>query len=175
MCRLPPKVILIKYFSGLFFWPRVPSCGPLYNYCLCLSRFWTFFPFRSNFFLSLYMDFSLFLNDVIFKCKKASARTSSDWFCFRILLQSLSPWLSQITQNQHPHIQNPPTIYSQRIPNEFQKNSQRIPKEIHKNSLRIHKEFPKNSQRILIKFSKNTKKIPNQNPQSIPKEFPKTS
>ena len=36
---------------------------------------------------------------------------------------SLSPRLSQITQNQHPHIQNPPNIHSQRIPIQFQYNS----------------------------------------------------
>ena len=80
----------------------------------------------------------------------------------------LSLLITQITQTQHPDIQNSPTIHSQRIPKEYPKNTQRIPKEFSKNSLRIPKEF----KRIMIEFIK----FPNQNPQPyIPKEFPKNS
>jgi hypothetical protein len=84
----------------------------------------------------------------------------------------LSLPITQITQNQHPDIQNPPTIHPQIIPIEFPKNSQRIPKEFQKNSKRIPKKFI----RIIIEFTKNSQKIPKSNPQQyIPEEFTKNS
>jgi hypothetical protein len=76
-----------------------------------------------------------------FKREKASARASSDRFSLSLSLSILKP---QITQNQHPDIQNPSTIHPQRIPKEFQKNSKRIPIEFQKNSNWIPKEYPKN-------------------------------
>ena len=69
----------------------------------------------------------------LFKREKASARASSDRFLSLSLSLPLSLWSTQITQNQHPHIQNPQPY----IPKEFSKNSQKIPKEFPKNSLRI--------------------------------------
>ena len=71
----------------------------------------------------------------------------------------LSLLITQITQTQHPDIQNSPTIHSQRIPKEYPKNTQRIHKEFTKNSQRIHKEFTKNSQRTPKEFPKNSQRI----------------
>ena len=68
------------------------------------------------------------------------------FFCW-----SLSLWLSQITQKQHPHIQKPQPS----IPKQFQYNSQIISKQFPKNSKRIPKKIPiSNSQRIQKKNPK---------------------
>ena len=83
---------------------------------------------------------------------------------------SSSLWLSQITQNQQPHIQNPPNIHPQRIPIKFPKNSKRIAWEVPKNCLSIHKkfwEFSLNSQKISKSEPPN-----NKSPKNIHKEFP---
>ena len=76
---------------------------------------------------------------------------------------SLSQSLLLFTQNQHPHIQNPPkqAFSSQKIPKEFPKNSQRVPKEFPPKSQKIPKRIPK-------KIQKNSQK----NSQKI-QEFPK--
>ena len=73
----------------------------------------------------------------------------------------------KITQNQNPHIQNPPTIHAQRIPIEFSKNSNRILKEFSKNSQRIlinSQTKPINSQRIPKQILKNSQRIPKECP-----------
>ena len=43
-----------------------------------------------------------------------------------LLKSKIASFQVQITQNQHPHIQNPPTIHPQRIPKEYPENSQKI-------------------------------------------------
>ena len=92
---------------------------------------------------------------LFFKREKASARASSDRFCFLfcfslLLIKSL---IKSNYQNSTPTNSEPPN-------HTFSKNSNKIPEEFPKNSDRILKEFPKNFLKNPQKFPKNSPKIP---------------
>ena len=75
-----------------------------------------FFKKRTNTFTFFWPSILLYYYYFFLSARKRQLALLVIVFLFVFPCWSLSLWLSQITQNQPPHIQNPPTIHPQRIP-----------------------------------------------------------